>query len=234
MEPVHALPQFRPAPLQDHPPIRRRAQRRSADGPRRAAPGPVAPRAAERCRSGGACALAINPVSYWQREGRSPEADDSLDGVHEATQSGLPILRVGNIDRISDAQPTRNIALSCTLVSPNRITETQASAICDTARGKGTDIAAEAHNEDQIEVAAAIIASAIVVNRDEPDRMPSLGTDIAQPPGHLVAAAKVPPIGAARARFGEFSDAGYDAAMVPLDPKEDPGAVMGSLADQTR
>ena len=64
--------------------------------------------------------------------------------------------------------------------------------------------------------------------------MLSLGTDIAQPAEHVIAAAKVHPTRYARARLGDISDAGYDAALVQIDSAEDPLAVLGSLADQTR
>ena len=197
-------------------------------------PGPVDPQAAERSRTGGASGIAINPISYWQPAGRSPEADDSLDGVHEATRCGLPILRTGNVDSIHDARLTRRLALHSTLVSLDRVVATQALAIRDVAWYEGTDIAVEVRDEDQIDIAAAISASVVVVNGDYPDRMLSLGPDVAQLAEHVATAAKVPPNADARSRFGEIADAGYDAALVQLDPGEDPVAVLGSLADQIR
>ncbi|WP_420443883.1 hypothetical protein [Candidatus Poriferisodalis sp.] len=197
-------------------------------------PGPVDPRAAERCRAGGASGIAIAPISYWKPAGRSPEADDSLDGVHEATRCGLPILRTGNVDSIHDARLTRMLALQSTLVSLDRVAATQALAIRDTAWGEGTGFAVEVRDEDQIDIAAAISASVVVVNGDDPDRMLSLGPDVAGLAEHVVTAAKVPSTGPARARFGDIADAGYDAALVQLDPGEDPVAVLGSLADQIR
>ena len=119
-------------------------------------------------------------------------------------------------------------------MSLDRVAATQALAIREVAWGEGTDVAVEVRHEDQIDIAAAISASVVVVNSDNPDRMLSLGTDIAELAQHVATAAKVPPTGPARARFGDIADTGYDAALIQLDPGEDPVAVLESLADQTR
>lgn len=166
-------------------------------------------------------------------EGRDPDANDSLDGVWEATRSGLPILRTGNVDSVVDAQLTRRIGLQSTLVSLARVAPTRALEILDTAWGEGTGIAVEVRDEDQIDIAAAISASVVVVNSgDALDNALRLAPDIAQLADRMVTAATVPPTADPRAHVAQLADAGYDAAVVKIDAGEDPSAVLGALADR--
>ncbi|WP_419923378.1 hypothetical protein [Candidatus Poriferisodalis sp.] len=196
-------------------------------------PGAVDPVAVERCRAGGAAGLAISPLSHWNPERRDPAADDSLDGVHDATRTGLPILRCGNVDSAHDARLTRMLGLHSTLVSLDTACATAAREIRDAAWSEGTDIAAEVRNEAQIDIAAAIGASVIVVNCEDPDRTLEIGSDLAQLTGRAVAAAAVPAAADARARFWDLADAGYAAAVIRIDPGEDALEVLDTLAGRS-
>lgn len=192
--------------------------------------GAIDPAAVERCRAGGAAGLAITPLSHWNAERREPAADDGLDGVHEATRSGLAILRCGDVDSAHDARLTRRLGMHSTLVSLDKASATTATEIRDTAWNEGTDIAAQVRNDAQIDIAAAIGAGVIVVNCNDPDRTLDLGPGLAQLTGGTVVAAAVPAAAEARARFGELADAGYDAAVVRIDRGEDALEILETLA----
>lgn len=197
-------------------------------------PGAVDPAEVERCRDGGAAGLVISSLSHWNPDRRDPAAGDSLDGVHDAARCGLPILRCGNVDSAHDARLSRMLGLHCTQVSLDTASATTAREVRDTAWQEGTGIAAQVRNDPQIDIAAAIGASVIVVDCDDPDRTLDLGSGLAQLTTRPVAAAAVPAAADARARFGDLAAAGYDAAMVCIDPGEDPLEILDTLAARIR